>query len=369
MPGYAIFSIGIARLLSFLKFGLGACIGLLVTGLVMKSVRFSTHELTKPRQLELWRSWYAGSFDVTALDAPDLGFGGQSEVWKLNGMALVSVSAPPLRAIRPKSLIRRDPTDHWVITIGQAATSLMLENDQISIAAGMPFVLSLGDSFVSQRDQDSRLQLNIARDKFSGISMTLDAARGRAVSTPLGFMLAEYIRLLERQLPALTDEEAHNLPQAIAGMVAACIAPSNDRMTAAREQMSATLKDKARRCILQNLRSHRLGAEMLRRELGMSRSGLYRLLESEGGVAQYIQRLRLLESLAQLTDPSNKKPIAVIADELGLIDPSSFSRAFRRQFGVSPTDAREAAKAGLVPSTAQTHRNTSSGIGGLLSRL
>jgi hypothetical protein len=259
----------------------------------MKSVRFSTHELTKPRQLELWRSWYAGSFDVAALDAPDLGFGGQSEVWKLNGMALVSVSAPPLRAIRPKSLIRRDPTDHWVITIGQAATSLMLENDQISIAAGMPFVLSLGDSFVSQREQDSRLQLNIARDKFSGISMTLDAARGRAVSTPLGVMLAEYIRLLERQLPALTDEAAHNLPQAIAGMVAACVAPSNDRMTAAREQMSATLKDKARRCILQNLRSHRLGAEMLCRELGVSRSGLYRLLESEGGVAQYITAIFL----------------------------------------------------------------------------
>ena len=110
-----------------------------------------------------------------------------------------------------------------------------------------------------------------------------------------------------------------------------CVALAGLPMTAAREQMSATLKDKARRCILQNLRSHRLGAEMLCRELGVSRSGLYRLLESEGGVAQYIQRLRLLESLAQLTDPSNRKPIAVIADELGLIDSSSFSRAFRRR--------------------------------------
>src|SRR5215510_12491161 len=106
----------------------------------MNSVRFSTHELTKPRQLELWRSWYDGSFEVAALDAPDRGFGGQSEVWKLNGMALVSVSAPPLRAIRPKSLIKRDPTDHWVITIGQATTGLMLGNDWVSIAPGTPFV-------------------------------------------------------------------------------------------------------------------------------------------------------------------------------------------------------------------------------------
>ena len=204
----------------------------------MNSVRFSTHELNKSRQLELWRSWYDGSFEVIAPDASDRGFAGESEVWTLNGMALISVSAPTVRAIRPKSLIRRDPTDHWVITIGQATTGLMLENDQVSLPAGVPFVLSMADSFVSQRDQDSRLQLCIARDKYSAISPGLDAARGRSISTPLGGMLAEYIRLLERELPSLPDEDAHNLPQAIAAMVAACITPSNDGMTAAREQMA-----------------------------------------------------------------------------------------------------------------------------------
>jgi AraC-like DNA-binding protein len=333
----------------------------------MISVRFSTHEQRKSRQLELWRSWYDGSFEVTAPDAPDRGFAGKIEVWKLNSMALASVSAPKLRAIRPKSLIKRDPTDHWVITIGRATTDLILEKDQLSIPAGVPFVLSMGDSFASQRDGDSRLQLSIARDNYSALA--LDAARGRAVSTPLGGMLAEYIKLLERELPSLTDEDARNLPQAIVAMVAACVAPTNDRMTTAREQISATLKDKARRCILENLRSHRLGADMLCRELGLSRSSLYRLLESEGGVTQYIQRLRLSESLAQLSNPSNRKPIAILAYELGMVDPSAFSRAFRRQFGISPTDAREAAQAGLVPPIAQTLRDAWNGIGGLLARL
>jgi AraC-like DNA-binding protein len=245
----------------------------------------------------------------------------------------------------------------------------MLENDQIVIPAGVPFVLSLGDSFANRRDQDSRLQLNITRDKFGAISPALDAARGRAISTPLGGLLAEYIRLLERQLPGLPDEDAHHLPQAIAAMVAACLAPSIERMTIARGQISASLKDKARRFILQNLRSHKLGTDMLCRELGISRSAVYRLLEAEGGVARYIQRLRLSESFAQLSDPYNRKPIAVIADELGLIDASSFSRAFLRQFGISPTDAREAGQAGLVPSIAEPHHDAGNSIGGLLSGL
>ncbi len=336
----------------------------------MEAIRFSTRELARSRQLDAWRDWYAGSFEVSPLDARDRGFAGQSEAWKLDGMALVSVSAPALRAMRTKSLIRRDPTDHWVITIGKrAATGLMLEKDQTLVPAGAPFILSLGEFSANQRDLDDRLQLNIARDRFSALAPALDAARGRTLSTPLGGMLSEYIRLLERQLPGLADEDVRRLPQAVAAMVAACVAPSADRTTAAHAQIGATLKDKARRCIIRNLHSPRLGSNMLCRELGMSRSSLYRLLESEGGVKQYIQHHRLAESFAQLSDPSNSRPIAVIADQLGMLDPSSFSRAFRRQFGISPTDVREAARAGVAPALAPARPDAWGGAGGLLSRL
>lgn len=336
----------------------------------MDAVRFSTRDLAKSRQLEAWRDWYAGNFEVAPLDGSDRGFAGHSEAWKLDGMALVSVSAPPLRAMRTKALIRRDPTDHWVITIGKrAATGLMLEGDQTLVPAGVPFVLSLGEFSANQRDLDDRIQLNIARDKFSAIAPVLDAARGRTLNTPLGGMLSEYIRLLERQLPGFTDEDVRRLPQAVAAMVAACVAPSIDRMTTAHAQISVTLKDKARRCIIRNLRSPDLGSSILCRELGMSRSSLYRLLEAEGGVKQYIQQHRMAESFAQLSDPSNTQPIAVIADELGMLDPSSFSRAFRKRFGISPTDVREAARAGVAPSLAPARPDTWRGAGGLLSRL
>lgn len=336
----------------------------------MEAVRFSTRELAKSRQLEAWREWYAGSFEVAPLGAPDGGFAGESEVWKLDGMALVSVSAPPLRAMRTRSLIRRDPTDHWVITIGKrAATGLISEGDQTLVPAGVPFVLSLGDFSANQRDLDDRIQLNISRDRFGAIASALDAARGRPVSTALGGMLSEYIRLLERQLPGLTEEDARSLPEAVAAMVAACMAPSADRITTARGQISATLKEKARRCILRNLRSPHLGSNMLCRELGMSRSSLYRLLESEGGVERYIQHHRMMESFAQLSDPSNTQPIVVIAVELRMLDSSSFSRAFRRKFGISPTDVREAARAGLALSLAPARRDAWSSVGELLSRL
>jgi AraC-like DNA-binding protein len=80
----------------------------------------------------------------------------------------------------------------------------------------------------------------------------------------------------------------------------------------------------------------------------MSRSNVYRLFEDDGGVARYIQRQRLLEARAVLTDPASKKPISAIADDLCFADVSGFSRTFRREFGHSPGEVRSAALAGLA---------------------
>ena len=73
-------------------------------------------------------------------------------------------------------------------------------------------------------------------------------------------------------------------------------------------------------------------------------------MESQGGVTRYIRRQRLLESHAALCDPIGDKSIAAIAEELCFTDASEFSRAFRREFGASPSDVRAAARAGLIPS-------------------
>jgi AraC-like DNA-binding protein len=72
------------------------------------------------------------------------------------------------------------------------------------------------------------------------------------------------------------------------------------------------------------------------------------MLEREGGVVNYIQRCRLRESFTMLCDVSSPA-IASVAEKLCFTDPSSFSRAFRREFGMRPSDARAAALAGQRP--------------------
>ncbi len=307
----------------------------------MPVIAFSTLDLDGRQQLDAWRAWFDGLFDVDVPAAGFAGFAANSKQWVMDGVGFGIVAAPALRAERTRRLVHRNPVDHWVITIG-ARVSTRLANGNLAgiIAPQTPFVASLADAMVSERDADERLHLYLPRDRFARLAPALDAARGAAVEGPLGRLLQDYMVMLSRQLPAIAEQDLPRLAEPIGAMVAACIAPSADRGWQAAEQIQMVRLDQARRLIRRHLGSARLGPEMLCRELGMSRSQLYRLFEGEGGVARAIQRCRLLAVHAALTDPGDGRPIAAMAEGFGFYDASAFSRAFRREFGVTPSEAR-----------------------------
>ena len=316
----------------------------------MTPERFATHSLPASNQLEAWRVWFRSVFDVMPWQSLDGGFPAETQIFKLGGLAVSRVSAPSISVARTKTLIRRNPVDHWVITLGNRVTTAVRTDDvSLEAPAGMPFVVSLGNELISERRQDERLQLYLARDSFREIGQILDAAQGTVLNTSLGKLLADYMLLLERSLPGLAPEDLPRLAGAVKAMVGACIVPSPERVAVAASQIGLGRLERLRRAVRRHLRSPSLGPDMLCREVGASRSQLYRLLQGESGVARYIQRQRLLEGHAALCDVSNTKPIAAIADELCFADASGFSRAFRHEFGMSPSDVRAASLAGLTP--------------------
>jgi AraC-like DNA-binding protein len=157
----------------------------------------------------------------------------------------------------------------------------------------------------------------------------------------------DFLRLLERSLPGLDQEERVRLPHAIAAMVAACAAPSAARAAAAAPQLDIARLERVREVVRRRIGSATLTTAAICREVGISRSQLYRLLESEGGVMRFVQRMRLRAAEAALSDPQDQRGVAAIGEAHGFHDPSSsFSRAFRREFGSSPTEVRMAALSG-----------------------
>jgi AraC-like DNA-binding protein len=79
------------------------------------------------------------------------------------------------------------------------------------------------------------------------------------------------------------------------------------------------------------------------RGLRISRSNLYRAFESVGGVARYVLRKRLHAAHAELIGTIDRQ-VQEIAYHHGFKLASDFARAFRREFGISPRQARERAR-------------------------
>ena len=80
---------------------------------------------------------------------------------------------------------------------------------------------------------------------------------------------------------------------------------------------------------------------LLAREIGMSRSQLYRKVKALTGrsIADYIRLLRLREGkrLLEVTD----KTVSEITFDVGFNDLSYFSTCFNEEFGCSPTEFRK----------------------------
>ncbi len=316
----------------------------------MDPCTFSTESFAPRKQRTAWSEWFQPVFDVLSDDDDGQGFSGQYKVWKIGDVGLTWASAPAARTMRLPSHVRRSPIDHWVVTYCRnGPTVISTTSGQLDARPGVPFVWSLGHVSDSRRTAAERLQLYLPRDSFGNIRTSLDMAVGAAVDGRRGALLADYMVMLERSMASLNAENAARLPAAIQAMVAACLAPSADRVVGASQQIELTLMERVRQAVRRNLRSPSLGPDKLCREAAMSRSQLYRLLEVEGGAANYIRRCRLAESFTVIGDTSRSVAIGRLAEVLCFSDASTFSRAFRREFGMSPSEARNAALAGCHP--------------------
>lgn len=160
----------------------------------------------------------------------------------------------------------------------------------------------------------------------------------------LAAILVDYMLALEQRRPSLGEGEVHRLVEATKSLIAGCLAADIfDDLAGSRLAESRLAESRMRRAqsiIRQNLRSQHFGEADVRRALGISRSSLYRLFSRLGGVRRHLQRERLLQARRQLADPLNTKPIFRIAEELCFCDASSFSRAFKSEFGINPGGVR-----------------------------
>ena len=126
----------------------------------------------------------------------------------------------------------------------------------------------------------------------------------RRCKCPAAGLLADYLDLLVRKdLPGLDDTNRLSpWSTATRAKIAACLTPSANRIAEARFVT---------------------GLDLIWRDAATSRSQLYRLLDGEGGVGSYIQKIWPSEAFPLLCRSSHNSTIAALAEALCFADSSS----------------------------------------------
>ncbi len=307
----------------------------------LPSFEFSTDGLRRRDQFATWRESFSPMLELADTHPTTAHFGGRQKLWDLGSLVLAEIGTDSLSFSSLPGYVRRDPVDHWTMTVLQSG-QVRTNTGRSGFAAGPGEVQihSLGRSFNGTVDKSEMLMLFVPRDLSVETAATLGAAEFSTLGTGMGGLFSDYLIDVSNRLPTLTQADLPGLVAATRAMILACVSPSADHIEAAEGPIANVLLERARQLVHSRLLDPKLGSESVRRELGISRTRLYNLFEPFGGVMHYIQHRRLLSAYAALTDPNDRRLIFQIAEERGFSDGAEFSRAFKRAFGYSPSEVR-----------------------------
>lgn len=283
----------------------------------------------------------AGMIEGLAPAAPD---DTQHATWKLGTFALCRIVTPFSRFGRTTAQIRRDLRDDWLVCVATRGLHAVRDDDALSMVPPfVPVVLSLGEPFEAEIRGAEWLCLIMPRDSCPELGPAIDRCRAAPLASAPGRLLGGFLQRIAAELPSMREAEIPRAVEATRALVATAVSAGATPGLVDDAGVRAARLARVRAIIRQHLRSPDLTPDWLCRLVGISRSQLYRLFEPVGGVVRDIQRERLRQTHRAIADPNDGRTIQEISEELGFPEPTTFSRAFRREFGYAPGALRRGA--------------------------
>ncbi|TPM87704.1 MULTISPECIES: AraC family transcriptional regulator [unclassified Mesorhizobium] len=268
-----------------------------------------------PRQaLALWQENIGLLYDVRLRNAGDDRFHFHADAFHFGEIVLTSYRCIAQSFDRSRARIGRDGLDH--ITVQVCLRGSHGRRDGASdekASSGDLIVADLAQAQSTGTSDFDSLNLTMPRRLLAPFLKAPDEHNMRVISgnAPLAALLGGHLVGLYGAAPAMSRQDAE-----------AVIGPTLELAAAA---VNA-----------------RLSAETAGRGLGLSPRYIRRLFAEEGqGFSDYVMQRRLERVHRQLASPLfSARPIADLAFEAGLVEPSTFYRQFRSRYGMTPSEVR-----------------------------
>ncbi|NBW11465.1 MAG: hypothetical protein EBR82_25890 [Caulobacteraceae bacterium] len=312
---------------------------------MIERFNFSSSDRPAERAFDDYVGLYAGGSDVSRGRGA---FRAEMRAWRLDGILLFDRRVTGVVHARKDRTVT-DAFSHIVLTL---VLEGRLEGSADSgFVEALPGEIVVADTTRPTRTEPVEAHIITASVDRSIVEAGLGAAgglHGLVLRPPSNLMLADFMRSLVRHGDALRPAALPPLSRAFVDVLAS-VDGLVSRASSDTRRQEFIRREVVERHIALHLGQRGLSVETISAATGISRSALYRLFESEGGVARLIQRRRLDRLRSALNglvaDPGDGEAGRPVPGELILGDLAAgfgFSsedqarRLFAEAFGMSP---------------------------------
>ncbi|ACX94990.1 helix-turn-helix transcriptional regulator [Halothiobacillus neapolitanus] len=314
----------------------------------MALFEFSSAGQRGTEQLDAAVAHYAQIGRVLVEPDQQSGFAYNARIMQERPLAVGSLSVTAARVTRTRAhAAEGNPYDVLGVVLDAGEV-------EVSLEGRAPFRYAHGEAFLWRGDEAGRSHylspqtrlLNIAlpRATLEGGLAHPDRAEGRRLAASPEFrLLAAYATAFLDVCPKLAPESTQTVALQLQDLALLALGANRDSAEQARNRGVRAARLVA---IKSDVEAHLLDPELsvrwvLRRHRISERYLRALFADEASSFGDFVLERRLARAWLRLIDPrQHSTPIGVIAAESGFGDPSWFNRAFRRRFGVSPSEAR-----------------------------
>jgi AraC-like DNA-binding protein len=312
-------------------------------------VRFSTADYPLRERADAWHEIYGRTLqkmDIEPLAAEELHV--DATLLRMSGLAMMA--GRRFAAIYRR---RRPFADHDGVSITWALGSSCQAQQvgrSVDVTRGQAIVLTCAEpGHLLVPRLDYYFNLLVPRHCLAPLITNLDDAYGRplAADSPALQLLTRYIGILQETETFAAPELRRQAVLHIHDLLALAIGATRDAAELAKSRGARAARLRAiKQDIARALDQPDLSVATIGARHRIKPRWVQRLFESEGTTfTEYVLAQRLVRAHRLLTDPlyANHK-VSAIALDIGFGDLSYFNRAFRRRYGMTPSELRATAK-------------------------
>ncbi|NHN69050.1 helix-turn-helix domain-containing protein [Pseudomonas fluorescens] len=308
----------------------------------------STRAIPEGDRLPFWRETIGKMFmPLECVAGAGTSFSADLQHASVGPVDLMAMTASPHQVTRSARLVRNSDADYFMVSYQISGQGFLRQSDKESQQSAGDFVLydSTRPFEMGYCENFSKYILRIPRSLLSAHVSSPDRLCGLTISAKsspsilLGGMLRSLAESKAEMATTVLDPIANALIELVVGGLQSLPQAQQGEVS----KLQTFHLSRVKSYILQNLGDPSLNVERIALELKMSVSSLYRIFEKENQpLSQWIWSQRLELCQRDLKSPVLKeKNIGDIAFDWGFSNCTHFSRAFKRETGMTPKEFRK----------------------------